>query len=286
MWFLNLIRWKNLLIVALTQVLVFFLICPNEVFLIDGDGYFNLVVLCVSTLTVTAAGNSTNDIYDRKIDSVNKPGSNSVGDKISTSSAWLLASALNLTGVGLGFLIDVRLGITNVVVAILLWLYSYKLKCIPLLGNLVVAVCMGLVVWVVSYANGFCSPLPFSLYVMFSMITGLVREIVKDIEDVEGDNQNNCKTLAVAAGVPFAKNLAAAVQFFGALLIAAGSYYLVRDEAIWHLLYFSAAVVLPMLILFGMIIAAKTKHDYGRISAGLKLIMLTGLLYLPLAHYL
>lgn len=286
MWFLNLIRWKNLLILTMMQTLVFTFICQQTFEIFTSDYYSGLLIVVMATLCITAAGNIVNDIFDRRIDALNKPGRNVVDVRISAANAWLLAAVLNLAGIGLGFITDMRFGIINMFVVIILCLYSVKLKCVPLLGNIAVALCMGLSVWVVTYAADFCAPLPFSLYVMFAMITGLVREIVKDIEDVEGDKQNHCKTLAVAGGAPFAKNLAAAVQFFGTLLIAYGCYYLVSDEPLWHLFYFTGAVLLPMLILFVMIILAKTKKDYGRISAGLKLIMLAGLLYLPLAYYL
>lgn len=286
MWFLNLIRWKNLLIILVMQVLIFTFACQEEFQFFTSDYYTELMTVCIATLCVAGAGNIVNDIYDRKIDDLNKPGINAVGRRITASNALLIAVALDATGIFLGVITRFEFGVITILTAGLLWLYSYKLKCIPLLGNLVVAICMGLSVWVVNYSTDFCAPLPLGVYLMFAMITGLVREIVKDIEDIEGDRENGCRTIAVFAGIPFAKTLAAAVQFFGTLLIAYGCYYLIRDEPGWHLIYFAAAVILPMLILFAMIILAKTKKDYGRISAGLKLIMLAGLLYLPLAYYL
>jgi 4-hydroxybenzoate polyprenyltransferase len=288
MWFLNLIRWKNLLIILLMQGLIFSFFCQEDYqfFSLTSDDYISLWLICLGTLAITAAGNIVNDIYDRKIDAVNKPGRNAVNYKLSLSKAWLIAVVLNVAGIVIGLLVDGRLAVVNLVVVFLLWLYSYKLKCTPLLGNLVVAVLMGLSVWVVDYAADFCSPLPFYLYVMFAIFTGLVREMVKDLEDVEGDSAAGCKTLPVLAGISFSKNLAAATQFFGTLIIAAGCYYLVREQPLWHMIYFSAAVILPMLVLFVMIVTAKQKAHYSRISAGLKIIMVTGLFYLPLAHYI
>lgn len=287
MWFLNLLRWKNLLIVAVMQIMVFTFFCQEDFqrFAFASDDYFLLWLICFSTLAITASGNIINDIYDREIDEVNKPRYNTIGVRLSVSNAWLIAWTLNILGIGFGFLVDSRLGIVNLLVVLFLWLYSYKLKCMPLLGNLVVAVLMGLAVWVVNYAADFCS-LPFYLYVMFAALTGLVREMVKDLEDIEGDSAVGCKTLPVAVGTAFSKSLTAAIQFFGTLIIAGGCYYLMRGKPLWHLIYFGIAVIFPMLVLFVMIAIAKQKRDYSRISGGLKLIMVTGLLYLPLAYYL
>jgi 4-hydroxybenzoate polyprenyltransferase len=285
MWFLDLIRWKNLLIILLMQGLVYFFLCQDAGYS-DNQNFQNLVLVWVATVSITAAGNIVNDIRDREIDALNKPGKNAVGVQISLRNAYILYVVLNLLGILLAFLLRSEFGILSLGTAILLALYSLKLKCVPIAGNLSVAICMGLSVWVVSYATEFCVESSLFIFIMFAAITGLVREMVKDIEDIEGDSAAGCKTLPVAAGVLFSKSLAAAVQFFGSIIIAAGAYYLVHEKPLWHLVYFGLAVVLPMLILFIMITLAKQKADYSRISTGLKIIMVTGLLYLPLAYYL
>jgi 4-hydroxybenzoate polyprenyltransferase len=290
-WFLNLIRWKNLLIIMVMQACVLAFICAHEVSpeplfsTLDTYYFHSLIALLAATVPIAAAGNIINDIYDRRIDAVNKPDRNAVGAHISLKNAWRLWTLLNGAGIIAGYILSPPLGLINLGVAILLWLYSFRLKCIPVLGNLVVAFCMGLSVWVTSFAQDYCDLFGLFIYSFFAALTGLIREMVKDLEDIEGDSVNKCNTLPVAVGRSFAKNLTAATQFFATLAIAAESYMMVRLFPDWHLYYFGFAVVLPMLILFVAITLAKTKKDYSRISTGLKLVMLLGLAYLPIAYY-
>src|SRR5688572_15502903 len=111
MWFLNLVRWKNLLIIMVMQGLVLYFICDEPDFLDDGEWitFFGaspilLILIWLATISIAAAGNIINDVYDRKIDSINKPGKNVIGAEISFRNSILLVLGLNVAGIILGFL--------------------------------------------------------------------------------------------------------------------------------------------------------------------------------------
>src|SRR5690606_19862205 len=177
---LKIIRPVNLLIVAFAQLMTaYFLVETTR----NGSSVLLdpiLYLLILTTLILAASGYMINDYYDVKIDYVNKPQEVIVGKNLKRRSVMFFHTILNITGIGLGMFIDLKVGFVNFIAAFLLWLYSNSLKRLPLVGNLTVAFLTGLAIWIIGFYYQ-TSLLLVSVYAIFSFFINLIREIIKDI---------------------------------------------------------------------------------------------------------
>ncbi|HEX9827893.1 MAG TPA: geranylgeranylglycerol-phosphate geranylgeranyltransferase [Flavobacteriaceae bacterium] len=298
---LNLIRWKNLLMIALVQVLIkYALLVPFGVITaLNGFG-FSLLVL--ATLCIAAAGNIINDIYDVETDLVNKPNQVIVGKTISEKKANNLFIAFNVIGVGLGFYVSNLVGKNGffaifVIISALLYVYASYLKQILVIGNIVISILVALSIIIV----GLFELLPvitpenqtvqltyFKIildYALFAFLINLVRELAKDIEDIDGDHKAGMNTLPIAIG----RDRASKVLFALSLMpLFAVVYYMItylykQPIAIGYFLIF---VVAPLIYIAIKSFNAETKKDVRHISKILKLVMLLGMLSLLLFPFI
>lgn len=232
----------------------------------------NLFLLVFSTVLIAAGGYSINDYYDIKIDLINKPDRVVVGKVLSRRVVLLLHSVLSITGVAIGFLLSWQLGVINFFSAFLLWLYSNALKRLPFIGNFVVAVLTGLAVIVV---NVLLPPwlVTVAVYALFAFFMTLIREIIKDMEDLKGDNTFGCRTLPIIWGIRNTKVFVYLLNAIFAIVV------LLIHRLITPLptLFFMGFLVLPMGLLVGWLIRADTRRDFYLLSQFCKLIMLAGL---------
>jgi len=263
----RLTRVWNLLIIGLAQY------CTAAL-LINPDSLLDvrLLLLVVSTVLIAAGGYSINDYYDIKIDLINKPDRVVVGKVLSRRVVLLLHTILSVSGTALGFLLSWQLGVVNFISAFLLWLYSNALKRLPFIGNFVVAVLTGLAVIVV---NLLLPPwlATVGIYALFAFFMTLIREIIKDIEDLKGDNTFGCKTLPIIWGIRSTK------VFVYLLIVVFAIVVVLIHRLVMPLptVFFMTFLVLPMGILVGWLIRADTRKDFRLLSQFCKLIMLVGL---------
>ncbi len=264
---LRLTRFWNLAIIGLAQYFAaFFLISKSTI----AD--WRLFVLSASTLFVAAAGYIINDYYDVKIDLINKPERVVVGKKITRRYALLLHSVLSFIGIGLGLLLGWRIGCIHVVSVFLLWFYSNQLKRLPLIGNIVVAALTGLSILLLDILyrsdNSFVI-----IYSIFAFFMTLVREVVKDMEDLKGDHTFGCKTLPIIWGIRKTKTL-----LYVLLAIFAVSVLLLNDQySRLPIRYFIIFLFVPLGWLFIRLIRADTKKEFYQLSQLCKLIILLGI---------
>ena len=274
---LKLVRWPNLLMMVISQYLAaIFLIGPVSQylnFLRDLD----LAFICLGTISVAAAGYIINDYYDVKIDYINKPDRVVVGRLLKRRSAMFIHLGLNALGVVAGALVSLKIAIIDFVAAIWLWGYSNQLKRMPLVGNLSVAILSGMSIAIVEihYQSG--NSLVY-IYALFAFFISLIREILKDIEDLKGDQTFGCKTLPVIWGTRNTKYmlLLVIVLFVLCLLqILKG----IESQNIY--LYFMVMIIPAIFFIYKLWIA-DTKRQFGQLSSFLKLLMLSGILSMTL----
>jgi 4-hydroxybenzoate polyprenyltransferase len=266
--FLRLTRVWNLLILALTQYFTAaMLISPFNVF----DWRFFL--LATSTCLIAAAGYIINDYYDIKIDLVNKPERVVIGQGITRRYALLMHSVLSLSGIVIGLLLDWRIGAINFFSAFLLWWYSNDLKRQPFIGNLVVALLTGMSVVIVDAMYHTGNTLIF-IYAIFAFFITLIREIIKDMEDLKGDNTFGCRTLPIIWGLRRTKFFIYGLIVVFSITVILLNSYLVNLP----LHYFILFLFLPLLWLVFTLIRADTKKDFAWLSSFCKMIMLAGVL--------
>jgi len=294
---LTLIRWKNLILIALVQALIKYALF--ESFGIDitlNNWQFLLLVLV--TLCIAAAGNVINDIYDIETDLVNKPSKVIIGKQISEKSALNLFIVLNVLGVGLGFYLANEIGKNGfaavfVIISALLYIYASHLKQTLLIGNIVISALVAMSLIIVGLFDLLPAITPqnqqtqltvFKIllnYALFAFIINLLREMVKDIEDIDGDYKAEMKTLPIVIG----RERAAKIVFICSLFPLFGViYYLVvylykQPLAVGYFLIF---IIAPLLYFTIKSYTAETKIELKHLSNILKLIMLFGVLSLLL----
>lgn len=264
---LRLTRFWNLLIIGLAQYFA-------AVFLVDKNSFtdWHLLILSASTIVIAAAGYIINDYYDVKIDLINKPDRVVIGKEINRRYALLFHTLLSVAGVALGGLLNWKIGIINFVSAFLLWWYSNNLKRLPFIGNFVVALLTGISILVLDIF--FKTNHPFVIiYSVFAFSITLVREVVKDMEDLKGDNSFGCKTLPILLGIRKTKFIlyGLLVAFIVAVTIISEAYLSIP---LYYLILF---LFLPSLVLIVWLVRADTKRDFYQLSQMCKLIMLLGI---------
>jgi len=311
--FLNLIRWPNLLIVALTMILMRYaviapVISKINVELINVPGgetplslqfpWYYFLILVLATLCITAGGYVINDYFDIKTDLINK-GEVIVSTKISRRQAMMWHNVLNIAGVAAGFFISWKagyfwMGILFLIVSGLLYFYSASYKRQFLIGNFVVALLTAMVPmlvvifeWPALYryyaVNAVTLPqLSIMFYwvggfAIFAFMTTLTREIIKDIEDFEGDMAYGRNTIPVVTGTLTARIISISLILITIGLLYIVWYFFLNDKI--TLIYISCAIVLPLLYVVYQLIISANKKQLHNASRLMKIVMIAGVLY-------
>ncbi|URM35886.1 geranylgeranylglycerol-phosphate geranylgeranyltransferase [Flavobacterium anhuiense] len=295
MKFLKLIRYKNLLMLAFMQLLFrYAFLKQQEVPLALSDWQYGLLIL--STVLLAAAGYVINNIYDVGTDSINKPNDVVVGKGITETAAYNIYIGLNISGVAIGFILSniiMRPTFASlfILIASLLYFYATTLKQIMILGNFVVALLLAVSVLIIGVFDLFPATTAenqaqmaslFSIlidYALFAFMINFIREIVKDIEDVNGDYNMGMNTLPVAIGVSRAAKIA--LGFAIIAFILSGLYcntYFMQNKLYIAVFYAFATVLAPLLYFIVKIFSAKSQKDFHHLSSILKLILFFGIL--------
>ncbi|HXC04866.1 MAG TPA: geranylgeranylglycerol-phosphate geranylgeranyltransferase, partial [Bacteroidia bacterium] len=247
-----------------------------------------------------------NDYFDVKIDRINKPDhmviDKGIKRRVAMGAHVVINSLAFLIGSGLSWKYDFFYPGTFIfgISIVLLWFYSTNFKRMFLIGNLTVAFLTGMIPLLVAlfelklqlhtYSRCFVlaktnlTPIFMILFVFsgFAFLVTLLREIIKDIEDFEGDSELGCTTLAVTLGVKRSSRLMAGlslvVMFFLALLQMKHLQLGTPDmRSFW---YFLIALQLPFLLLVIRLLTATEKKHFTQAGGLTKLIMLSGICYL------
>ncbi len=311
--FLNLIRWQNLIIVILTMVLMrYAVIAPVlskiGVSLAGGAAgkvpmelqfsLLDFILLIAATVFLTAGGYVINDYFDIRTDLINK-GRVIVGTSIPRRKAMMWHNIFNIAGVSIGFYISWKagyfwLGTMFLVVSGLLYFYSASYKRQFLIGNLVVAILVAMVPLLVvifewpaiyRYYSMNAAALPdFNLifywvggFSVFAFLTTLTREIIKDIEDFEGDIAYGRNTVPIVTGILPARIISVSLVVITLVLLYLTWYFFIND--LITLIYLSITITLPLIYVVFKVVKSTDKIQLHRASKVMKVVMLTGILY-------
>ncbi|MEO8254797.1 MAG: geranylgeranylglycerol-phosphate geranylgeranyltransferase [Flavobacterium sp.] len=295
MSFLNLIRYKNLLMLAFMQLIFRYgFLKLQKIDLALADWQYGLLVL--STILIAAAGYVINDIFDQETDKNNKPNKVIVGKKISENQAYTIYAILNSSGVAIGFYLSNVIMRTNfaaifVLIAATLYIYASSLKQMLLIGNILVALLLSASVLIIGIFDIFPATdatnqqtmaALFSIlldYAIFAFMINLLREIVKDLEDFEGDNKQQMQTLAIVFGIQKTAKLVFVLSFIPIIaLLFYTNNYLVPNHLLWATIYSFLFILGPLLYFSIKIATAKSKNDFTHVSKILKWILFFGIL--------
>lgn len=265
--FARLTRVWNLIIIALAQYL-------TAAFLIDFSTILDprLFILSLSTVLIAAGGYVINDYYDIKIDLINKPERVVIGKSITRRYAILFHTLLSFAGVILGFLLSWKIAAVNFASATLLWWYSNNLKRQPFIGNFVVALLTGIAIWLVDslYKTGH---MLIITYASFAFFMTLVREIIKDMEDLKGDQTFGCKTLPIVWGMRKTKYFIYGILGIFLLTVVVINFYYENLPVNYFILF----LFVPVIWFLVRLIRADTKKDFAWLADFCKIILLLGI---------
>lgn len=304
--FLKLIRWPNLVFIAITQTLFnYSIVHPlfRQAGVVPNLTHKNFILLAIASVLIAAAGYIINDYFDVNIDQVNKPNRVLVDKIIHRRWAIFWHMFLSVLGVVISFIVSFSLkdgyfiiGFVNFLCVLVLWVYSTTYKRKILVGNILISLLTAWTVLVIYAAEiphllnqsiqahqQYTSVLTklfriAALYSGFAFIISLVREVVKDIEDVEGDRKGGCRTMPIAWGIPASKIFAAVWLVVLICLLFITQFYVVQFGWWIFAVYMIITVILPMIYIIKKLYIYSRPKDYSRLSKWIKIVMLTGIL--------
>src|SRR5574343_139113 len=281
--FFSLIRTGNLLLMMATLSLSYY--CLTDYLTLDDLLAPRFLMLGFCVMLTAAAGYIINDYHDINIDLTNKPEKVIIGKDLSRRWAMLLHFSFNSLAFLLGFYLHPFLGLSILMCTIALWLYSVHFKKQFLSGNLLVAALSAFVIIILPLFNPKISNYLVWAYALFAFGVSLIREIVKDAEDLRGDAKFNCKTLPIVLGVRKTKSILISISLVYIVLIfahlfIANSLIPFRHHygTILYLIYMLLLVIVPFVFSFYFLFRADVKADFTRLSSFYKIMMLCGLL--------
>jgi 4-hydroxybenzoate polyprenyltransferase len=300
--FLKLIRFPNLLFIAITQVLFYLGVIlpiwhahPGAVL---QTGWIEFLLLLSASVLIAAGGYIINDYFDLNIDRVNRPGKLVIERVIKRRWAIVWHIVFSAIGVALSVYLGYRLGnpmvgLLNLLSVVLLWFYSTSFKKQLLVGNVIISL---LTAWVVlvqyvceTHLRLLDMPLPqvayqsavfkaAVLYGGFAFVISLIREVVKDMEDMEGDARYHCRTMPIVWGIPASRSFVYTWMLVLAASILIVTVYTFQIHWWWMSAYLLVAVMLPLAQVFRIFGKTSGPQGFAAVSRLIKGIMLTGIL--------
>jgi 4-hydroxybenzoate polyprenyltransferase len=314
--FFRLIRWPNLVFIVLTQALFYYcvLIPVFKDYHAEPSLQQNAFwLLVLASVLIAAAGYIINDYFDINIDRVNKPGRMVVDKVIKRRWAIVWHLVLSAGGILLSLLVSLQMrdwyiflaGAINTLCVGALWLYSTTFKRKLLIGNVIISLLTAWTILVLFIANlrswyltnvmaelkqqyELASAKLFKLailYAGFAFIISLIREVVKDMEDMEGDARYNCRTMPIAWGIPVSKVFTGVWLVVLVGMLSVVQFYVLQLGWWLSAVYCFALIVLPLVWLLYKLYKAQVTADYRLLSKVIKAIMLTGILSMAFFYF-
>ena len=301
--FLRLIRWPNLVFIVLTQFLFYSCIILPAYNRQSTEGAWFLSWpffwwLTAASVLIAAAGYIINDYFDLDIDQVNKPGNIIIQKIIKRRWAIFWHMGLSFTGVLITLIVSWKIGNwvigpVNLASVFLLLFYSTTFKKKFLIGNVIISLLTAWVVFVLYmseldlvtftqqplYQAAMTKIFKLAvLYGGFAFVISLVREVVKDMEDLQGDEKFGCRTMPVVWGIPASKVFAGV--WLIVLILAVLVLFVYSVLIGWFLAagYVVLLVVVPLVMILYKLYRAVTVDDFHYISMLIKFAMLTGII--------
>lgn len=303
--FLRLMRWPNLVFIAITQWLFYFCVIESlqaeKTSSLQPSQHLLFYLLMTASVLIAAGGYIINDYFDMHIDSVNKPDKVVVDKVVKRRWAILWHLVFSFSGVLLSLYISYKTGtwiivIANIFCVLLLWFYSTTFKKKLLSGNIIISALTAWVIIVVyffagaaiiNYNGWHIGKYSFDikklykftiLYAGFAFIVSLIREVVKDLEDMHGDARYQCKTMPIEWGVPATKVFAAVWIIVCCAALAIVQLYAWQSGWWFSAVYCIILIILPFIYILRELYKAVIPADYHRLSSYIKVVMLTGIL--------
>lgn len=298
--FFRLIRWPNLLFIVLTQMLFRYFILPF-VYLGGHAGYENIklsqslfYLLVLASVCIAGAGYIINDYFDVNIDQVNKSQRVIIGKFIKRRAAILLHASISFIGLVLSMYVgykirNVFIPLFNFFAIMILLVYSSTFKKKLLIGNILISILTAWVILVLTVAEYRFRISPHDvvwqrllklsfIYAGFAFIISLVREVIKDMEDMEGDLKYGCTTMPIVWGIPVSKVFAGVWIVVLVGVLVALQIYVIQFGWWFSVFYSFIVIIIPLIWVLRELYKANTPVQFHRLSNVIKIIMLAGII--------
>lgn len=298
--FFKLIRWPNLAFIAITQALFRFFVLrfvynTNAGYVENFKLFLPLFYwLVFASVCIAAAGYIINDYFDVNIDLINKPERLIIDRYIKRRWAIVWHIALSFIGLMISCYVGYKLRnvfipLFNFAAIIVLWFYSTTFKRKLLIGNLLISLLTAWVILVLTFSEYRFSIIAPDIYwkrlikvsfiyAGFAFIISLIREVIKDMEDMQGDAKYGSTTMPIVWGLQVSKVFVAVWLVVIICGVAGIQIYVVQLGWWLSAIYSLVAIIIPLTWVLRKLYAAQSPKDFHRLSNAVKMIMFTGIL--------
>lgn len=267
------VRGYNVFVIALAQYLSAIYILAPERRALDIILDWRLFLLVIASTFAIASGYIINNFYDVKKDIINRPKKSYLDRLVSQKTQLQVYFTLNFFSALFGFIVSWRAALFFSVYIFIIWLYSHKLKKILFIGNISASLLAVLPFFgILMYFKNFYQVIFAHATFLFLII--LIREIIKDLENIEGDLSNNYQTLPVNFGENFAKKIISLLL----LCTVVPVYFLINvfDVGYMDIYFYSSYILLLIFVL--KLWNSEGKVAYIKLHFLLKIILLAGII--------
>jgi 4-hydroxybenzoate polyprenyltransferase len=275
----SVVRGYNIPIIALAQYLsAIFIMAPEKRALSILLDYNLFIIVLASTLTI-ASGYIINNFYDNKKDIINRPNKSEIDRIVSQKTKLQVYFSLNLFVAIIAFFVSYRAVLFFSLYIFLIWFYSHKLKKYPIIGNLTASLLAVLPFFAILLYYKNLYPEIFA-HAVFLFLLILIREIIKDLENIKGDIANNYQTIPIRYGEKIAKQIITVLVIFTVFPI----YLLIEKYNVGYMdLYFYLSLII--LVFFVILVSkAESKNQYITLHNVLKFLIVTGVFSIVLIN--
>ncbi len=275
----SVVRGYNIPVIALAQYLSAIFIMAPKKRAISVILDFNLfIIVIVSGLTI-ASGYIINNFYDNKKDLINRPNKSHLDRLVSQKTKLQVYFTVNFIAAGLAFFVSFRAVLFFSVYIFLIWFYSHKLKKYPIIGNLTASLLAVLPFFAIFLYYKNVYPQIFA-HATFLFLLILIREIIKDLENIKGDIANDYQTIPVKYGEVSAKKIITLLTVLTIIPV----YFLVEIYDVGYMdIYFYASLIILMFFL-SLLWKANSKPQYNGLHNLLKFVVVMGVFSIVLIN--
>lgn len=275
----SVVRGYNIPIIALAQYLSAVFIFSPEKRALSVIMDFNLCIIVIASSLTIASGYIINNFYDSKKDLINRPNKSQIDRLVSQPTKLQVYFTVNFIVALLAMLVSFKALVFFSVYIFLIWFYSHKLKKYPIIGNLTASSLAVLPFFAILLYYKNLYPQIFAHAAFLSLLI-LIREIIKDLENIKGDIANDYKTIPVKYGEIFAKRTITILTFLTIIPV----YFLVETYDVGYMdIYFYISFIILIFFLL-LLWKAKNKIQFLRLHNILKFLIVTGVFSIVLIN--
>ncbi len=304
--FCKLIRWPNLIFITLSQCLFQYCIYNPLYDIKSSETPASFFLIMIASIFIAAAGYAINDYFDVNIDQVNKPSKVVVSNII--NRRWVIfwhfffsLSGIYLSLIAFPFKPYWHIHLANLLSILFLWFYSTTIKKKLLIGNVLIAILTAWVIGVVYFSKFTIAELIYSsantptdlrlfklmiLYAAFAFVLTIIREALKDIEDMEGDARFGCRTLPIVWGLKATKVYLAVWLVVVVAVLTIIQLYVVPFGWWVSIVYCIVFIIAPLVLVLYKLNKSFTSKDFNTLSNWVKIAMLAGVLSMAFFYFL